>query len=322
MIILRKGTKTNFSYEDIDGDKIKDKKILEYIEGLRIPPAYKDVEIFYIKNPKILFQGTDDAGRLQQIYSQAHCRAACKKKFKSLIEFGASLPRIYADCDKFMRAARATRNKVVSIIIKIISMCYFRVGHTKYVKLYNHYGISTIKKSHIKKVSNGLQIEFIGKKGVVNECVISDPVIASAIQSLISAKKPGDHVFTYEEDGAQNLISATEINDWLRQYGKEFSTKMFRNFDANIMLIDFLRKEHATQDVQPEQLPLPKRKKIIAAAMKSVSSEINNTPAICKKAYVSQDLLELYLNHPRKFKSKFLNSKSARLLFISFLGEL
>lgn len=322
MIILRKGTKDKFWYEDVDGDRIKDKKILEYIAGLHIPPAYKDAEIFYIKNPKILFQGIDDAGRLQQIYSPAHCKAACKRKFQSLIDFGHALPKIYADCDRFMLAGKPTRNKVIAIIIKIISLCYFRVGNAKYIKLYNHYGISTIRKSHIKKTAKGIHIKFVGKKGVLNECLLEEPKIIRAVDSLLQNKQPNDHVFVYEEDKEKKVITAIEINNWLRQYGEDFTTKMFRNYDANVLFIEFARKEHSAQDFAPDQLPLSKRKKILAAGMKEVSQEINNTPAICKKAYMSPDLIQLYLEHPRKFKSLFLKKSLATTAFISFLKGL
>jgi len=238
-----------------------------------------------------------------------------------LIDFGHSLPRIYADCDKYMLAAKPTRNKIIAIIIKIISLCYFRVGNAKYIKLYNHYGISTIKKNHVKVTPRGVHIKFIGKKGVLNECMLEEPKIVNAVKSLLN-RKNGDNVFVYEEGKEKKVITAIEINDWLQQYGPDFSTKMFRNYDANVMFIEFARKEHSGQDHSPDQLSLAKRKKILAAGMKAVSQEINNTPAICKKAYMSPDLIQLYLDHPRKFKTLFLKKGLASAAFISFLKTL
>ncbi len=42
--------------------------------------------------------------------------------------------------------------------------CNFRVGNIKYLKDNNSYGITTIKKSHIKlKTNNNVIIDFIGK---------------------------------------------------------------------------------------------------------------------------------------------------------------
>ena len=72
-----------FKYTDKDGKIVRDKKILDYIEKLRIPPAYRDCEIFYDtagKVLKMLFWGFDDAGRKQQIYSKEWRAKADKNK--------------------------------------------------------------------------------------------------------------------------------------------------------------------------------------------------------------------------------------------------
>lgn len=322
MIILRKGNKENFWFEHSDGSKVKEKEILEYLKKLRIPPAYRDVSIFYVKNPKILFQGYDDAGRLQQIYSEEHCKAACKKKFKALIDFGNVLPQIYKDCDRYMETAKPTRNKIISVIIKIISLCYFRIGNSKYVRLYDHHGISTITAEHIQKKGQNMYISFVGKKGVINECLIEDAKINKALSELIKNKKPKEHVFQYEEDGATELITPVEINNWLNTYGEGFTTKMFRNFDANVMFIDFMRDEDSKHDVDLDKMSQAKRKKIVVTAMKTISAEINNTPAICKKSYMSPELIKLYVEQPKKFKSMFFKEGQARLAFIKFLETL
>ena len=73
--------KHKFKILDKDDNIVSDKTILEYINKLVIPPAYKDVTIFYEKSPKILFEGYDDKGRKKQIYSADHKKKSMKKKF-------------------------------------------------------------------------------------------------------------------------------------------------------------------------------------------------------------------------------------------------
>lgn len=319
MIILRKGSINKFYYEDASGTKIKNKDQLKYLDNLRIPPAYRDVEIFYVKNPKILFQGYDAASRLQQIYSPEHCKKQCRKKFKALIDFGNTLPKIYADCDRYIANSRTTKNKIIGLIIKIISMCYFRIGNTKYLKLYNSYGISNIKKSHVYVVSGGLKIEFIGKKGVTNTCIFTEKNIVHAIKDLLKNKSANEHIFTYNENGENILISAIEINNWLKSYNSNFTTKFFRTFDANVLLLEFMQQNHSSNNLAPNKISEAKRKKILAEAMRLVSTHINNTAAICRKSYIMPELIELYFKHPLKFKSLFLNKLSPRTSFINFL---
>ena len=71
----------------------------------------------------------------------------------------------------------------------------------------------------------------------------------------------------------------------------------------------------------PMKLPISKRKKNVVEAMKVISCQVNNTPAICKKEYLHIDLVELYINHPKKFKKHFLGCDNVRKCFIKYLED-
>ena len=299
---------------DSKGKQISDPKLKEYVKQLVIPPAYKDVIIFYEPNPKILFEGRDAKGRRQQIYSKKWRTKADQEKFKKLILFGKMMPKIFADIDKNMKDKKSTIKKCVSFILKIISKCYFRVGNQKYEKLYSSHGISTIQRQHIYVRPNAVEIKFIGKKGVLNECSIEGE-LAEQIKEYISKKKPKDYIFTFIESGTEHRILATEVNTYLKEYDSEFTSKMFRTFDANTMLIDFLKNREKAQTLSPNM-----RKKNIVEAMKEISKCVNNTPAICKKSYINGDLITLYLEQPRKFDMLIhKNPKTSREVFVEFL---
>lgn len=310
MIILKD---ENNKLTDLNGKPIADKAIAEYVKNLVIPPAYKNVRIYYENNPKILYDGIDAKGRLQQIYSKKWRTAADKQKFKKLIKFGKELPKIFGNINKHILDKNNTQNKCIAIILKIVSVCYFRIGNHKYEKLYESHGISTIKKHHIYERPNAVEIKFIGKKGVLNECMIEDKELVSVIKEYIKSKKQNDYIFTYTLEGKQERIRATEINDYLKKYDPEFTSKMFRTFDTNTLLIDFLKNRD-----RANLLTKNERKKNIVAAMKEISQCVNNTPAICKKSYANADLIEMYIENPVRF-DKFMSSKNSRELFIDFL---
>ena len=310
-----KDKKPKFKITDKSGKPVSDKKVLEYIKSLVIPPAYKDVTIFYEKSPKILFEGYDDKGRKQQIYSQIHKKKASKKKFCSLLEFGKVLPKIESDIEKHLKSKTVSKDKIIALILKIIIICGFRVGNLKYQKLYGSFGISNIFKEHIKIGNRGMIIKFIGKKGVINECLIENKFLIGEIQKLIKTKKPKDYVFTYF-DGEEHVIKAIEINKWLKRYDVNTTSKHFRTWDVNILFIEYMRD---TED--PMKLPISKRKKNVVEAMKVISCQVNNTPAICKKEYLHIDLVELYINHPKKFKKHFLGWDNVRKCFIKYLED-
>jgi DNA topoisomerase-1 len=314
-----KEKKPKFKIIDSNDNPVRDNAVLEYIKKLVIPPAYADVSIFYEKSPKILFQGYDDKKRLQQIYSPEHKKKAARKKFCHLLDFGKILPNIERDIEKNIKSQKITKDKIISIIIKIVMICGVRIGNLKYQKLYGSFGISNIFKSHIKMNSGQMYINFIGKKGVLNECVIKNKELISEINKIISKKDAKSYVFTYDDDESKTsnkVITALEINKWLKSYHVNTTSKMFRTFDTNVLFIEYMR---GAED--PVKLTLSKKKKVVNDALKVISCQINNTPNICKKEYLHIDLLTLYLENSKKFKKYFFGCDDARKCFLNYLRD-
>lgn len=312
--ILKNGNK----YTDIAGKAITNKEHLEYARSLVIPPAYRDVRIFIYprgKIPSIVFEGIDSAGRLQQIYSKEHREQADRSKFQKLIKFGEMMPDIFSQMEKHVRERGRTLNRAVALILKIVSKCYFRIGHQKYEKMYESHGISTLQRKHFYVRSGAVEVKFIGKKGVLNECLIEDPILVGQIKEYLKGKGPEDHVFVH---GEGQRVKAIEINDYLKKYDPEFTSKMFRTFDTNTLLIQFLGNRD-----KPSKLTLADRKKLLVEAMKEISQCVNNTPAICRKSYANAELIELYLEDPKEYERLFMrDDKSPREQFIRFLKSL
>ncbi len=325
MIIYRFHTKKGYSIQDSKGNEIKDATLLNYVENLVIPPAYQDVKIFVEKAPKILYEGFDSKGRKQQIYSAAWRKKQDKKKFESLIHFGKTLPKIRQDILKHIKKPNSSLDKMISLIIRIISLCYFRVGNLKYQKLYGSFGISNILRKHLVEINKKyIKIEFIGKKGVHNECMVTDPLIVAELTNLAKEKKSTDYMFSFYDNETKEIsaISAKEINNWLKSYDENFTSKMFRTYDTNVLLIEFLNNAHRDPLPKPTQVLESHRKKNIVNAMKEISEKVNNTPAICKKSYANDELIDIYINHPKKFERDLMNGSDYESLFIKFLKSI
>jgi DNA topoisomerase-1 len=337
MIIYRKKIneeKKIYKYLDKAGKEIKDKKILDYIAELpAIPPAYNDVEIFYEKSPKILFQGTDSKGRLQQIYSPKWRANADKIKFKSLINFGKKLPKMTTDMIKHLKSKQVTKDKLISIILLISNICGFRVGSVKYQKLYGSFGLITLQVKHIKKMSkeqmkkiknpcikaeDGLFVSFPGKKGVINECIITDNLIINTLEDMLKTKKQDEYVFSYidPETKTKEIIKAIDINNWLKKYDESFTSKFFRTFLINPLFIKLIA------DSDYIKMSESQRKKQVVGIIKELSCSINNTPAIAKKSYLDPNLINMYINHPNKYKSIIDISKGYMDAYVKFLEHI
>ena len=316
MKIFRKNTEQSgkFRYVDKHGKEITDAEILEYLNKLKTPPKYSNVIIFYPPNShKLLYSGVDEASRTQWIYSPKWKAKAKKKYFADLARFGKMLPKISAKINSLLKSSRFTKQKQIALILRIVILCNFRIGNQKYEKLYNSHGISTIQRRHIKFLPNKrFHVEFIGKKGVKNYCIIDEPLLYDTMQDLLKNKSPNDYLFTYTNAGETKRIKATDINNWLKTFDSAFTSKMFRTFATNCLLIARMK------ELNPKQFKINKRKKNLVQFFKEVSELVHNTPCICRKDYANTDMVNLYLNHPRKWNKLFANV-SPRVGFTNFL---
>lgn len=321
MIIIRSTAEPFKYHEKSSGSRMTNPDILAYIKSLVIPPKYTQVKIYVsraggkISQPaKLTYTGIDEAGRTQYGYSEKWKKAAKKKKFKDLIEFGRTLPKIRKHINKVLSANNHPINLdfCVSLIIKIVGHCHFRVGSIKYKDVYRSYGVSTIEVRHIDVNTERAIIKFVGKKGVKNKCIIKDKSMIHNINRLISDKDRKDPVFSYVFEDCVTPVKATDINVWLSWFSPNITSKMFRTYATNTMLIEILLSRNIPST-------LSKRKKMLNEALDKVSALVHNTRAVCKKEYAHPELIRMFLEHPRKFKSTFDCGDSPEVAFLTYL---
>ena len=89
----RTGTK-RFRYVDAHDRPITDEEKLARIEGLVIPPAWRDVWISPNARAKLQATGVDRAGRRQYLYHPAFRAAQEERKYDRLVTFGERLPAL------------------------------------------------------------------------------------------------------------------------------------------------------------------------------------------------------------------------------------
>jgi DNA topoisomerase-1 len=211
--------KDKFVYKHPDGTVIKDKKILEYIAGLRIPPMWNSVQIFYNMSGRQTCCGYDARARLQCLYNPAHIAKARANKLCDLIEFGNMLPKITAAIH--LKDLKITKQNIISSIIQVIIASGFRLGTLTYEAQNASYGITTIRRQHLHFKAGECKIAFIGKKGVPNSCVLRDATLIKFLHILYMVKKRDDHIFMY--DGIH--ILHTDVNNYLNHLVRIFRVK-------------------------------------------------------------------------------------------------
>tara|TARA_B100000683_G_scaffold206064_1_gene199813 strand:+ start:898 stop:1863 length:966 start_codon:yes stop_codon:yes gene_type:complete len=297
-ISSQKNKKYTHKYYDKNDNIITYNSIKEHLEGFYIPPAYDDVQINKNKKAKILAIGYDDKDRPQYIYNKKHTEKQSKKKFEKLIEFGHNYKKIYNKINKDLNSKENTKNKEIAMILKIIIDCNFRIGNDKYTKDNNSYGVSTLEKKHILERNGNIIINFIGKKGVENECIVRDKKIVRSLKNKKSQKKK--RIFSYKKNNKNYNIQSKDVNKYLKDLG-DFTTKNFRTWNANLELIKELL--YFNED----------EKYVMKKCIENVAFKLHHTASICKKNYLNPRLIEFYNDYPDEFLQFFYAPKTKNI---------
>ena len=309
-IIRKKNSNGNFYYINKKSKKkITNINILKHINTLKIPPAYKSVEISSNKNSKIQSKCIDTKNRSQYIYNKEFVEQQSEIKFEDLIFFGKKIKRIRKNIIDNIKKCSNDKTKIqdkeciISVVLFLIDRCNFRVGNEKYKKLYNSYGVTTLNKKHFEFLKDTIKVRFIGKKGVLNESKIDNKNVIYILDNLCTYNY--EYLFSYK-DLKGNVFRITEkhINDYLKKYHKTITVKMFRTWSANYMLL---------KEILDHPLPQNKKEasKFIREIIKKAANKMHHSNNISKKSYMNNQLIDLYLENPEKFKDIINNFRKS-----------
>lgn len=294
MDISCKYTKTNKKiYYKISNNKtIKNNKLINHINSIKIPPAYTNIKISSNTNNKILAIGVDSKGRKQYIYNKNFIENQEKNKFNDLILFGKNIPKIRRDINKIINYSInnniITRHTLIAIILYIIDKCNFRVGTEKYKLLYNSYGATTINSSHIFPSNNSIKIEFIGKKGILNTSIVNNSNINTLLNKILNLNRDNVYLFSFVDKNKVKRITEIDINNFLKKYNPKITCKMFRTWNANYILIKELCK-NTNPNININQF------------IKKSADALHNSINVCKNKYIYKNIIDSYKNNPNEF---------------------
>jgi DNA topoisomerase I len=286
----RVGSKRRFRYLDEHGHEIEDEEKLERIRGLVIPPAWKDVWIAPTARSKLQATGYDLAGRRQYLYHPDYRARQEQAKYDRLIQFAERLPALRETMSAHMELDGLPYERVAAIAVRLINLGWFRVGSDRYAKESRTFGITTLRKKHVRVRGSRIGFEYRGKHKIWVRSAIVDRELADALRELLAL--PGStRLFRYElPEGDRCNLDGRKLNEYIREHlGEEFTAKDFRTWGGTLIAaISF-----AEHDL-PENPTQAKRR--IAAVMRNVAERLGNTPAVARSSYVSPAVVEQYLD--------------------------
>lgn len=274
-------------YYDRNG-RVRNKKTLEHIASLVIPPAWTEVYIAKSPRTKIQVVGYDDAGRQQAIYNARFRAAQDRKKFDRTLDFANQLPKLRKQVEKDLKRRGLQKEKVLACIVKLIDLAYFRVGNEKYASANHSYGITTLRSKHTEVKGNTVIFDFVGKSGKSHVKEIEDPQIAGIVRRL--DELPGYEIFRYQDNhGKMHDLRSDDVNDYIKQHmGKEFSAKDFRTWGGTLIA--------ATQFIAAKTLDTKaERDKFVVEVVANTAERLGNTPAVARSSYIDPRIISTYV---------------------------
>ncbi len=287
--IRREKRGRSFGYIGPDGKTIRDRKTLERIRALVIPPAWKDVWICSNPNGHLQVTGHDARGRKQYRYHPRWRETRDENKYEKLISFAQSLPRIRRRVAAALRRRGLPREKVLAAVVKLLETTLVRVGNDEYAKSNNSFGLTTMRDRHADVTGSKARLEFKGKSGVNHEIDIRDPQIAKIVGQCQDL--PGQELFQYvDAEGAVHDIGSSDVNEYLQEIsGQDFTAKDFRTWAGTALAAQALQE---FEDFDTKAAA----KRNITKAIERVAERLGNTKAVCRKCYIHPAVIDAYMD--------------------------
>ncbi|MEP6596804.1 MAG: DNA topoisomerase IB [Ginsengibacter sp.] len=267
--------------------RIEDDEELMRIKHLVIPPAWQNVWICRLDNGHLQATGFDVKNRKQYRYHPDWNKLRNQTKFYRLHKFGKVLPAIRLQLEKDLSLPGLTVEKVLAAVVSVMERTNIRVGNNFYEKLYGSFGLTTLKDQHVTIEGSKLKFSFRGKKGVWHEVPLKNKKLSNIVKKCRDI--PGKELFQYyDENGGRRSIDSGMVNGYIREIsGSDFTAKDFRTWAGTIQAFLALKEIGCCDTVN-------ETKRRIVEVLDSVSKQLGNTRAVCKKYYVHPLILSLY----------------------------
>ena len=283
--ITRKRRGRYWQYFDAKGHRITDRDEIDRLNGIGLPPAYKDA--WFCPSPEGHIQaiGYDDKGRKQYRYHVDFRAQQEAAKYDRCADFGRALPLLRARVEEDMAGRKLDRDTVVAAVVRLLDLGHIRVGNESYARENNSFGATTLRSRHANVKGKTLRMRFKGKSGKLQELSLTDHNLTRLVKRCQDL--PGQQLFQFVDDeGEPRAVGSSDVNAYIREaMGEEFTAKHFRTWGATAIAF--------------EQICAAGEKGIsLKEMLEPVAEALGNTPAISRKSYVHPALIDAVKENP------------------------
>jgi len=293
----------NHFYFNKSGIRVTDTKILERLSKFRVPPAWKSVWYSSNKNCHIQVHGIDASGKKQYILSEEWINNSKYSKYNRMKSFITNINNFKKKIN--LNNFKHNYEFIIKLLFNLLIDTHIRVGNEKYAENNKTYGLTTLRQKHLINRNGIFYFSFVGKSKI--EHTIEVPREYNIYLKKLNVLSNNKPLFWYPENGNSKEVNSEQLNQFLKEnMGKEYTCKDFRTYSANVLFIKAFLKNCKKERYPP--------KKIILESIDSSAKELGHSRNICKKSYISTNLLDYCLD---SFNSACLLNSSVLLSKIS-----
>ena len=280
-----------FSFHEEDGERISDNATLERIRALAIPPAWSDVWVCPHPRGHIQATGYDDAGRKQYIYHDDWRESRDRIKFEEMEDFAKALPALRERLDQGLGKRGLVFDRVCSCAVRLLDLGLFRIGSERYEADNESYGLTTLKRKHMRIEGRAAIFDYPSKSGQRSQQTISDPSVLPTLRALkkrTGGRRLGD-LLVYRHGREWRDLVSDDVNAFIKEStGEGFSAKDFRTWNATVIAAVYVAVHGPGAETKAA------RKRVVNLAIRETASFLKNTPAVCRASYIDPRVFDRF----------------------------
>jgi DNA topoisomerase I len=286
--LTRRRCGRGFRYHYADGRPVRSPALLQRIDSLVIPPAWREVWICRDARGHIQATGRDDLGRKQYIYHPLWQETAAEEKYARLLAFGHALPRLRRRLIQSAAGGEPTLQRAAATVLMLMDHTAIRVGNEEYARRNRSYGLTTLRRKHLVQNGSGFQLRFAAKGGLWRDVLIDHPLLVPLLRQY--DQLPGKRIFQYVGSSDRLVgVTADQVNEHLHQLiGLDVTAKDFRTWKASAFVAGQLHAAAATDKRST--------RRVVSATIRAAAELLGNTITVCRQSYVYPRLVESYLD--------------------------
>ena len=286
--IRRRRCGRGFTYVDASGETVRDERVRERIEGLAIPPAWKEVWICVSDDGHIQVTGRDDEGRKQYLYHPRWRLHREREKYRRLEELGPRLPVLRQSVGRALEESGLGYRRVVAGAVRLLDRAGLRVGSEAYAEENESFGLTTLRKEHASVRGPQLRLQFRGKSGQERDVVVRDAGLTRLVRALLRTRD--ENLFAFENgasDARPTRLRPDHVNDFLRDLlDAETTAKDFRTWIGSVEALRFLATSRPDDESDASKMAI--------GAVDAAAEVLGNIRSTAREFYVHPGLLHAF----------------------------